>query len=33
MGNFGVEAALLTDAAERENTFILAASDNLTAQA
>ena len=33
MGNFGVEAALLTEAAERENTFILAASDNLTAQA
>ena len=33
MGNFGVEAALLTDAAERENTFTLAASDNLTAQA
>jgi hypothetical protein len=33
MGNFGIEAALLTDAAERENTFTLAASDNLTAQA
>jgi hypothetical protein len=33
MGNFGAEAALLTDAAERENTFILAGSDNLTAQA
>ena len=32
MGNFGVEAALLTDAAERANTFTLAASDNLTAQ-
>jgi hypothetical protein len=33
MGNFGVEAALLTEAAERESTFTLAASDNLTAQA
>ena len=33
MGNFGVEAALLTDAAERANTFPLAASDNLAAQA
>ncbi|MCX6034678.1 MAG: hypothetical protein NTV38_06850 [Chloroflexi bacterium] len=33
MGNFGVEVALLTDAAERENTFVLAGSDNLTAQA
>lgn len=33
MGNFGVEAALLTDAAERQNTFTLAASDNLAAQA
>ena len=33
MGNFGVEAALLTDAAEREDTFVMAASDNLTAQA
>ena len=33
IGNFGVEAALMTDAAERENTFTLAASDNLTAQA
>ena len=33
MGNFGVEAGLLTDAAERENTFMLAGSDNLTAQA
>ncbi len=33
MGNFGVEAALLTDAAERENTFLLAASSDLTAQA
>jgi hypothetical protein len=33
MGNFGVEAALLADAAERDNTFTLAASDNLAAQA
>jgi len=33
MGNFGVEAALLAEAAERDNTFTLAASDNLTAQA
>jgi hypothetical protein len=33
MGNFGVEAALLAEAAERANTFTLAASDNLTAQA
>jgi hypothetical protein len=33
IGNFGVEAALLTDAAERADTFTLAASDNLTAQA
>jgi len=33
MGNFGVEVALLTDAVERENTFGLAGSDNLTAQA
>jgi hypothetical protein len=33
MGNFGAEAALLTEAAERANTFSLAASDNLTAQA
>ena len=33
MGNFGVEAALLTDAAERADTFILAGSDNLAAQA
>ena len=32
LGNFGVEVALLTDAARRENTFALAASDNLTAQ-
>lgn len=33
MGNFGVEAGLLTDAAERENAFLLAGSDDLTAQA
>jgi hypothetical protein len=33
MGNFGVEAGLLTDASERENSFMLAGSDNLTAQA
>jgi hypothetical protein len=33
MGNFGVEVALMTDAVERENTFVLAGSDNLTAQA
>ena len=33
IGNFGVEAALLAEAADRTNTFTLAASDNLTAQA
>jgi hypothetical protein len=33
MGNFGIEAALLTDAAERAHTFSLAGSDNLSAQA
>ena len=33
IGNFGVEAALLADAAERANTFTLGSSDNLTAQA
>ena len=33
IGNFGVEVALLAEAAERANTFTLAASDNLTAQA
>jgi hypothetical protein len=33
IGNFGVEVALLTDAVERENTFALAGSDNLAAQA
>jgi hypothetical protein len=33
MGNFGLEAALLTDAADRVSTFSLAGSDNLAAQA
>jgi hypothetical protein len=33
MGNFGAEVGLLTDAVERENSFVLAGSDNLTAQA
>jgi hypothetical protein len=33
MGNFGVEVGLLTDAVERENNFVVAGSDNLTAQA
>jgi hypothetical protein len=33
IGNFGVEVALLAEAAERENTFTLASSDNLAAQA
>ena len=33
IGNFGAEAALLVDAAERANTFTMASSDNLTAQA
>ncbi|MDO9128807.1 MAG: hypothetical protein Q7U34_02975 [Anaerolineales bacterium] len=33
IGNFGIEVALLTDAAERENSSSLAASDNLPAQA
>ncbi len=33
IGNFGVEAGLLTDASERANTFNFAASDNLAAQA
>jgi hypothetical protein len=32
MGNFGPEVALLTDAVERENNFVLAGSDNLAAQ-
>jgi len=33
LGSFGPEAALLTDAAERANTFSLAGSDNMAAQA
>jgi hypothetical protein len=33
MGNFGIEVALLTDAAERGNTSSVAGSDNLPAQA
>ena len=33
IGNFGMEAGLLTDASERENAFTLAASDSLPAQA
>ncbi len=33
IGNFGVESALMIEAAERENTFTMAGSDNLTAQA
>jgi hypothetical protein len=33
MGNLGVEVALLNDAVERKGTFVLAGSDNLTAQA
>ncbi len=33
MGNYGAESALLLEAAERENTFTLAGSDNITAQA
>jgi len=32
MGDLGSEAALLTEAAERENTNLIAASDNLSAQ-
>ena len=32
MGNFGVEVALLTDAAERADSFVLAGSDSLAAQ-
>jgi hypothetical protein len=32
MGNFGPEVALLTDAVDRENNFVLAGSDNLAAQ-
>ena len=33
IGSFGPEAALLADTAERENTFLLAATDSLPAQA
>jgi hypothetical protein len=33
IGNLGVESVLLTDAAERANTFTMAASDNLSTQA
>ncbi len=33
LGNFGAEAALLADAAERENAFLLAAADSPPAQA
>ena len=33
IGHFGLEAALLAEAAERENTFLLGSSDELAAQA
>lgn len=33
MGNFGVEVGILTDTADRGNSFTLAASDNMPAQA
>ncbi|MGZ6347442.1 MAG: DUF6754 domain-containing protein [Anaerolineales bacterium] len=33
VGDFGVEAALLAEAAERENTFLLGASSDLSSQA
>lgn len=33
LGSFGVEAGLLADAADRQNSFLLAASDNLPGQA
>lgn len=33
IGNFGVEVGLLTEAAERQNAVVIAASDNLPAQA
>ena len=33
VGHFGVEAALLADAAERENTLVVGSSDDLAAQA
>jgi hypothetical protein len=32
IGDFGTEAALMVEAAERENSTIIAASDNLSAQ-
>jgi hypothetical protein len=32
IGDFGAESALLTEAAERQNSTLIAASDNLTAQ-
>jgi hypothetical protein len=32
LGDFGAEAALLAEAADRENTHLIAASDNLSAQ-
>jgi len=32
IGDFGAESALLTEAADRENTYLIAASDNLAAQ-
>ena len=33
MGDFGPEVALIAEAADRENTFLMAASDNVSAQA
>lgn len=33
LGSFGVESGLLADAADRQNSFLLAASDNLPGQA
>jgi hypothetical protein len=33
IGHFGVEGALLAEAAERENTFLIGSSDALPAQA
>ncbi len=33
IGHFGVESALIADAADRENTFLLGSSDDLSAQA
>jgi len=32
MGDFGAESALLVEAAERENSDLIAASDNISAQ-